>query len=210
MSTSNNSRRLRSPPLEPLNELLVHDFRQFSLIISPKPSGSSREQRRPFLFCDDATFDSESRPSLLLSDDGTSDGSSILSYSTASSSSTVKGVGMVSGRLIKALGRRTLEAAENLNIRRRLAAIRNMVQTKPAVFLIRRYAEGSQGSFQKERKAALDAIDDLRELYDQDMRKIFGKLPCISSKISQTYISMRVPHSPRLLTIGNWSSLFLD
>jgi hypothetical protein len=70
---------------------------------------------------------------------------------------------MVSGRLIKALGGRTLEAAENFSIRRRLAAIRSMVQNKPPTFWIDRSSDRELGSHNDAREV-LNVIDDLREL----------------------------------------------
>lgn len=98
----------------------------------------------------------------LLSDrESTSDASSVRTFSTTTTSSTVKGIGMISGRLIKALGARTIEAAENFSIRRRLSAIR---ARKPAYWVGTGLGPMTGTEYVNRMEEVREVIDDLREL----------------------------------------------
>ena len=78
---------------------------------------------------------------------------SILTWTTATSSSTMPGIGMVTGKFIKALGEFTIDIMENIVIRRRrrLAGIKTTIHSKPASF----WDENNQ--------EAKDMLDDLQE-----------------------------------------------
>ena len=115
-----------------------HDYSRFSSTLRPKsPRAKATINRRPSL----ASW-------------MTDDTASMLSFSTATSSSTTLGIGMISGRLVKALGERSLAVIENVVIRRRLAAIKNTINIDSKSALC--WTEPSQ-----ERQAI---VDDLREL----------------------------------------------
>lgn len=83
---------------------------------------------------------------------------------------------MISGRLIKALGVRTLSAAENLSIRLRLGTIRASLQNPlrdPEYLVGTKWTAQGRSEFKKRKERVLAIIEDLKELIDQCVQDLY-------------------------------------